>query len=275
MMIRTIVQLLWCCVLATLGCTAYAHTSIAPDNSPYGFNQRVVLEGTTGVTNAINISHGCAVGEGAAEARAVTALSIVFPNGPQAIATRGDTRETLALSEVIEGNPIMAPTAIQDRNIFRSIELRQGPVPQYHNHGSRDADTRAIHYSHGYLQTNLMGRVPFVANFPRFLPDSCIAKMTLRVAIANYCTFSTKDGDRADIWMGSLTEKFNDESITSLGFWPTLEVVRDFENNPLPAGCGAGFSVVVQPASSDIDEYLPLEAYWPATGGFDAHWRRK
>ena len=88
------------------------------------------------------------------------------------------------------------------------------------------------------------------------------------IAIANYCTKSKSedDNDRADVWIGRLTEKFDDEDVVSVGFWPYLKVVRDLENNPLPDGCGEGFEISVYPSDEAIDEFLPVEGYWPAEG---------
>ena len=73
--------------------------------------------------------------------------------------------------------------------------------------------------------------------------------------------------NRADIWIGNMTPLFDDPAVvvqSPPGFWPQLTVIRDMENNPLPANCPAGgIHLEVTPASHEIDEYLPIRGFWP------------
>ena len=93
--------------------------------------------------------------------------------------------------------------------------------------------------------------------------------MYVNIAIANYCTKSKRNDNRADVWIDFMTSLFDDPAVvvqSPPGFWPTLAVARDFENNPLPESCGDGFEIAVSPAAHDIDEFLPIKGFWPANG---------
>lgn len=197
----------------------------------------------------------------------MTAQTVVWPNGFDVVAVRKDTGETVDLAEHIEGNAVMSPKPVQDHNIFRKIEIVTGPVPTYFSHGERTEDIRAFHFARGRLETHLIGVVPYRASYPKFKPESCVTAMRVNVAVANYCTRarSTHRDDRADIWIGELTDKFNDPDVVSVGFWPHVMVVRDMENNDLDhEKCGDGYMIEVSPSAADIDQYLPIRGYWPA-----------
>lgn len=245
------------------GQSVLAHTTVVAKNTPNGYALRAEMEGTSSVLNNIGIAHGCAA-SGQSSYRAVTAMSIVLPNGADAIVMRADTKQELVLSENIIGNAIMSAKPVQDRRIFSSMAVKKGDVPEYYSHGTRTTDVTAIHYWDGHLDPDFLGLLPFRASFPKFKAESCAIKMKAQMAIANYCTGSLTAGDRADVWMGSLTGKFDDEAIVSVGFWPAVTVVRDLENNPLPADCGEGFELLVSPSAGQIDALLPLNGYWPA-----------
>ena len=237
-----------------------AHTTVMSKNTPTDYSSRDELEGTTGLNN-FSISHGC-------DGQPVRAMSIVFPNGADNIAERSDTEESVTLSEHITGNPIMGASPALN-SLFKKIKKLSGTVPSFTSHGAEyTEDTRAFVYTGGTLKDGFTGLIPWRATFPTFKADSCATALTVYIAIANYCTKSKSedDNDRADIWIGRLTEKFDDEDVVSVGFWPYLKVVRDLENNPLPDGCGEGFEISVYPSDEAIDEFLPVEGYWPAAG---------
>lgn len=241
----------------------WSHTTIVSKNTPDGYAVRAEMEGTSSVLNQIGISHGCA-GASHDGYLSVKAMSVVLPNAVDAIATRADTGEVLVLSDNIDGNAIMSTKPVQDTRIFSSMAVKKGNVPEFNSHGLRTTDVTALHYWGGELNPDFLGLVPFRASFPRFKAASCAVKMTVRMAIANYCSSSTSDDNRADIWMGELTDKYNDESVVSSGFWPAITVLRDVENNPLPTDCEKGFELLVTPSADQIDGLLPLNGYWPA-----------
>lgn len=232
---------------------SFAHTSVLSKNTPTNYNSRDELEGTTAL-NHFSIPHGC-------DGKPVKAMSVVFPNDSTATAERSDTGESVTLSEHITGNAIMGASPAVN-SLFRKIKVLKGTVPSFTSHGEEvTEDTIAFVYSGGTLKDGFTGLTPWRATFPTFKSDSCATAITVYIAIANYCTKSD-----TDIWIGRLTEKFNDEDAVSVGYWPYLKVVRDLENNPLPEDCGEGYEISVYPSDESIDEYLPVDGYWPAGG---------
>ena len=231
---------------------ANPHTTILKKNTPTSFAVREELEGSSSIVNHINIPHGC-------NGIAIQAMSVVFPNG-EATAVRTDTQEEVELTENIDGLPVQGVKAIQDHRIFRKIQNQRGLT------AAGTTDVRAIHYSKGRLDPDLVGLVPWRGTFPRFTENSCATTLHVNMAIANYCTKSKTNEDRADVWMGMLTPLFDDPVVvvqSPPGFWPTLAVVRDLDNNPLPVACGDGFEIAVSPTAHDIDQHLPIKGFWP------------
>lgn len=257
-------------VMTTSG-NAMAHTTVMSKNTPTNYCTRDELEGTTGF-NWFSISHGCSASHDG-KVQPVRAQSVVFPNGADSIAERTDTKESVNLGDHIEGNPVMgAKPAVN--SLFKKIRTLKGPVPSFISHGSEvTEDVRAFVFTKGNLKDGLLGVIPWSASFPKFKADSCATALTVYIAIANYCTNSRNetDDDRADIWIGRLTEKFNDPDVVSVNFWPYLKVVRDLEKNPLPEGCSEGFEIGVYPSDEAIDEFLPIDGYWPASGSNGDH----
>lgn len=252
---------------------AMAHTTVMSKNTPTDYSSRDELEGTSGF-NWFSIPHGCGSPHAhGAKNQPVRAMSIVFPNGADSIAERADTKESVNLQDHIEGNPVMtAKPAVN--SLFKKVKTLKGPVPSFISHGSElTEDVRAFVFTNGKLQDGLLGVVPWSATFPTFKSDSCATALTVYIAIANYCTNSSNenDDDRADIWIGRLTEKFDDPDVVSVDFWPYLRVIRDLEKNPLPEGCGEGFEISVYPSDDAIDEFLPIAGYWPAKGNHNNH----
>jgi hypothetical protein len=250
-----------------------AHTTVMSKNTPTKFSTREELEGTTGY-NWFSIPHGCGSSHAhGAKNQPVRAQSVVFPNGADSIAERTDTKESVNLQDHITGNPVMtAKPAVN--SLFKKIKTLTGPVPSFTSHGSElTEDVRAFVFTNGKLQDGLLGVIPWSASFPTFKSDSCATALTVYIAIASYCTNSSSedDDDRADIWMGRLTEKFDDPDVVSVDFWPYLKVIRDLENNPLPEGCGEGFEIAVYPSDEAIDEFLPIAGYWPANAKHNGH----
>jgi hypothetical protein len=243
---------------------AMAHTTVMSKNTPTDYSSRDELEGTTSL-NHFSIPHGCSGSEGG-KAQPVRAMSIVFPNGADNIVERSDTGESVSLTDHITGNPVMGASPAVN-SLFRKINKLPGTVPSFTSHGEeKTEDTRAFVFTGGTLKDGFTGLIPWRATFPTFKSDSCATALTVYIAIANYCTKSKNedDNDRSDIWIGRLTEKFDDADVVSVDFWPYLKVVRDLENNPLPEGCGEGFEISVYPSDEAIDEFLPMEGYWPA-----------
>lgn len=133
------------------------------------------------------------------------------------------------------------------------------------------------------------GLSPFRISGIRFQPNSCAKALKIRVAVADWCrkgAASYQADDRADIWIGSLTPKFNEQVLmpnadrahggSGAIFWPTLTVNRNLAANPRPDTCtDADYDTVyIEPKAEDIDALLPISKakypvgagakYWPA-----------
>lgn len=251
------------CVILAASTLVSAHTTVVKKNTPSDYAARVEMEGSGGVINEFSIPHGCAAPE-SDEVRPVRAMSVVFPNDATAVAVRTDTEEAVVLADEIIGNAIMSPKPIQDSRVFRRTKVRKGPVPVYNNHGEKDTDNRSIYLYRGYLDVDMVGIVPFRASFPKFKAESCATSLKIDFAIANYCTRSMSNDNRADIWIGRTTEKFNDVDVIDEGFWPSMIVMRNLEKNPMAESCGEGYQVRVTPSDQSIDALLPMRGYWPA-----------
>jgi len=90
------------------------------------------------------------------------------------------------------------------------------------------------------------GLAPFGIGAFQFQPTSCAKTLKIRVAVANWCgkgAASYTDPGRVDVWIGSMTSKFNDPvtmpnvNATPI-YWPTITVNRDLAKNPLPGTKG-------------------------------------
>jgi hypothetical protein len=246
------------------GQVVYAHTGVKDQ----------VTEGKS-IYTAFTITHGC---QDTAETGAqpvekllpVIAQSAVFPNNEdsQAFIINPDGSETAdslakytqkATGEAPEGLIGLSPGMVQDKNVFK----KQYEVTA----GTR---VRGIQLINGNLDTTAVGLVPFRITAPKFKADSCAKSLKIRIGVANFCskTKNTNKKNRADIWIGHMTPKFNDPGVMPHDFetdpfWPTLTVNRDLDANSLPPSCGEGFDIAVQPSDSDIDAYLPVKGFWP------------
>ncbi len=246
-------------IVAGMTSTAFAdpHTTIGPKNTPEHFAVRNEREGTGGILNHIRIPHGC-------NGQPVRAMGVVFPNGVDSVAKNKVTQEDVELEEHVIGATINVHP-IQDRDIFRKSGVRKGEVNHVGN--GVGEGVRGLVYTKGHLEDEHVGLIPFDASFPRFKSQSCAVSLQVNIGIANYCTHRKKGDDRADIWIGHMTPLFDDPAVVVQnppGFWPQLTVVRDLENNPIPASCSGPLELMVSPASHEIDEYLPIQSFWPA-----------
>lgn len=131
------------------------------------------------------------------------------------------------------------------------------------------------------------GFAPFRIGSIQFKSTSCAKTLRIRVAVANWCgrgRASLADpGANADIWIGSLTGKFNDPDTmpnaskanggSGAIFWPTLTVNRNLTSNPLPADCAGKYDTVyIEPTQSDIDALLPISKEKYPLGAGDVYW---
>lgn len=229
-------------------------------------------EGTAGqpIFTAITIAHGC--NAPGAVAKAVIAQGVVFPfgmsDGSDGGLTANSEGTAVDLTQYLDtAQPklfTVSPNMIQDKNIFdKQMEVTNalGRVV-------------AIQYTHGELDKTAVGVLPVRATGPDLAdgetnadgstePESCIKSLNVLIPIANWCskTANVNDDTRVDLWMGHMTPLFNDPGVMpSQPEWPTLVINRA---TPLPAACGGGIVVEVEPTNAFIDAYLPIKGYWP------------
>lgn len=78
-----------------------------------------------------------------------------------------------------------------------------------------------------------------------------------------------------------MTTKFNDPNVMPYNqadmdsgkfYWPTMTIARNLVTNPLPAGCGAGYNLAIEPADADIDANLPIPHGTAPTGAPTLLW---
>lgn len=245
---KTIMACTLAAAFATQGQSVFAHTGIRDS----------VVSGARSY-NALTIGHGCSAGEGQAQ-KAVIATSAVFPNGGAAVATNLASGEEISdltglIVDALPGDtslPGLSPSLIQEKSIF-SVMWEAVDA---------NGNVRGFHWKNGRLKPELLGLPPFRVQAPVIDESSCVKSVKVRVAVANWCSTSqdANVNDRADIWMGNTTRRFNDADIVSVGYWPTLTVSR---MTALPTSCGAGFDLAIEPSAADIDRFLPIKGFWP------------
>jgi hypothetical protein len=252
---KTLKKLTLCSLAAAIcgaGQLASAHTGVKDQ----------ATEGKSLYT-AFTITHPCNNNEGTEKDLKVIAQSVVFPNNEdsQAFKINEDGSETpINLADHIEnangGLLGLSPGMVQDRAVFKKqFETTAGERP------------RGIVLTNGSLDLTAVGMVPFRATAPKFVANSCAKSLKVRIGIANYCSKSknTDKDNRADIWIGHMTPKFNDPGVMphdseTSPFWPTMTV-----NRTTPNACPEDqqFDIAVQPSDADIDTYLPIKGFWP------------
>jgi hypothetical protein len=191
----------------------------------------------------------------------------------------GNAPIPMSISAVTVGNIFANTIPIADGNgNLRGFQSWAGPKPfngPYLLESAKKADGSDI---------NTTGLAPFRISKFQFQPNSCVTKLIVRVAAADWCGKGGKSykapADNVDVWVGSKTEKFNDQdtmpNAAATGSdrgainWPTLTINRDLANNPLPDTCTANDydTVYIEPTQTDIDKYLPIsKAKYPAGAG--------
>lgn len=209
--------------------------------------------------NALRIGHGCE-DPSTGKMSAVIAQSVVFPTGDPQLTPSDPNFAVGALSDVIaQGDLAGLITAIQDRSIF----LHQGT--------KRDANDNLIGFygNLGYLDPEFAGRVPFQFTPPNFLADSCATRLSIQIAIADICkTFPKLRAGYVNLWIpdngSQISNAASAAGIDGVGAPATLAVNRNLTANPLPAGCGNGFSLTVTPSPAQVDRDLPIDRFWRA-----------
>lgn len=211
---------------------AQAHTTI----------QVQAAEGQT-TYNHIVIGHGCTAPDGSK--LPVIAQSVVFPT----------VRPVYSVTGTMAGNPAVVSISslaniaqlVQSKDIFSKQKEKLNAFGQ----------VIGFEGSEGLLDPTLHGLVPFRTAGVTFPADSCAVKLVARVAIADICQ---RHGLK-NLWIPALTAKYADPSVDGIGSPASLSFNRDLARNPLPAACGAGYTLTVTPSAEDIDANLKLDGY--------------
>jgi len=230
--LRTLAQALACTAL-TLP-FAHAHTTI----------QVQANEATTTYNNLV-IGHGCTLANGSK--LPVIAQSVVFPTLNPKLSITG----TMAGNAAIVSASTVAniPQLVQSKHLFNRQREKTNASGQVIGFENWD----------GSLEPTLHGLVPFRTAGISFLADSCATKVVIQIAVADICE---KNGAR-NLWIPAVTAKYSDPTVDGIGSPANLTINRDLAKNPLPASCGAGYTLTVTPSAEDIDAHLKLEGYLP------------
>lgn len=223
-----------------------AHMGVTKENSfSLGENTREYLEGSS-ATLGLKIPHDCS-------GNAVTDATVVFPNGEGLSTADFYTKDH---SGNFHGaNALMNIKAKVNFN-WDNVAVVKGSISPYYNHGVKSEDTRAVHWTGGFVDNDHYENLEISANFPSIHADSCVKSLKIELPAVQYCA-----NGHSVAWIGSFDTNFqvSETSRVEEFFEPSLRVVRRADN-PLPESCGEGEEVVVKPSVSDMNTYLPLAA---------------
>lgn len=247
--------------------------------------------------SAFTLSHGCATNEiaegsttelgidGNTKQKGVIAQSVLFPNADDAVFGKIDAAGYLDSSadtldkhiQGVTGNILPISPVVTFPQPFDNTYVVRASANDEHVPGGT---TRGFQGWNDKEQIPMGGGTLPLSGFRvaalKFQPTSCAKSLKVQIAIANYCHAGGKskdsESDRADIWIGAMTGKFNDLKLmpnaagTKVSttdtrdkiYWPTLTINRILTTNPLPEGCNGGFDIGIQPSARDIDANLPL-----------------
>lgn len=217
--------------------TSFAHDVMLNKTVPEG----------SGLDNAIVIGHGCE-----ASNTGVQAESVVFPTqNPELITSNGSV---VTLPDLIGISPFAGQAAlIQNHDIFTKQYLKKDTL----------GNVIGFYSTTGLLQVGVQGRMPFQFTTPTFVKTSCATAMTIEVAIADVCNFTTPTVavGKLNLWIPNNGSHYANLGgplgIDGVGEPPSFTITRNLSKNPLPASCGGkGFTVIVRPSATDVNAHL-------------------
>lgn len=216
-------------------------------------------QATEGVTadNALRIGHGCSVP--GSSATAVRAQSVVFPTSNPVITTSDGSAAPKLDAVIATGSLAGLARFIEDTNVFNSQQLKTDALGNSIGFASWD----------GSLSPDLLGRIPFQFAAPKFVASSCAARLLVKVAIADVCSFGaaeTTAAGKVNLWIPENGSQYavggKASGVDGIGAPATLIVNRDLATNPLPPACGTGIDVTVTPSAADVDANLAIRGVW-------------
>ena len=226
----------------------------------------VAVEGIT-VYNNMAIGHGCE-STGAWKAR-VIANSVVFPDGTDStVSINGVVVPNAKVDDYIGWGGKIAH--IYSNDAFKKTHIERGRA------GIEGANPVGNHSWNGDLPgDNVVGLVPIRISAVLFKtaaenPNSCAKSVTFRVADADICKITDESGfnnDTVNLWTPAVGSKFDGvPGMDGYNSPATYKITRDLDPdspnyNPLPAGCGEGVDVVVNPSAAQLDHDMPIRDY--------------
>jgi len=230
--------------------TVQAHVNIARENVfALGDAPREYLEGSSAFIS-VNLPHDCSNPD-TGEHFATTDVAILLPNGtglPQDVAF---TKNHFSSSTDTYGANAVMGTKARVSGVWKKVMVRKDTVDPFYNHGLRTEDARAIYWLKGLVDNDHYDNLEIKTSFPHL--TGCTTRLEIKIPSVQYC----KKG-YATAWIGT-----DQSSVFAPGtpklrltetYTPHFAVVRDLENNPLPAECnGVGTTVTVTPSVDEID----------------------
>lgn len=207
----------------------------------------------------------------------LTAVGVALPVGPTIKVTMGkEETSTLATlpypaalistdrkGNVFNGNPVMGARPSFNQAAMFGMDTIQGTVAPYGSK-SKTEDTKTVIWKvkgvNLYdIETKMMSAAPYVPAgefvtvdmgfaLPKFAPESCIAMLKVQGAQFARCdeidsaTKTIKAGGEVDLRQKRMR----------------LHIERDLEKNPLPANCGEGMTVTVEPTDEEVEAIKEL-----------------
>ncbi|RLA25712.1 MAG: hypothetical protein DRQ62_01705 [Gammaproteobacteria bacterium] len=226
---------------------------------------------TEGARDAVTLHPSCRN-----ENTGLTAMGVVLPNGPEIKVTVDnpdgeETTFTMMLpypdaliskdrkGNVFNGNPIMGARPSFNQAALFGTDFTNATVATFGSKSETEDTKMAFWKLKGVnvydIESNTLITLPYVPEgelvtvelgfaLPKFTPESCLATMNVRGAQVARC--DQIDSATKTILVGS------EPDIRKKRMRLTVE--RDLENNPLPAHCGEGISVTLEPTDAEAAE---------------------
>jgi len=238
------------CALSFAG-NALAHIGIARENVfAVGDAPREYKEGSSASLD-IQLPHDCKNEND--EHFPTTDVVVIFPNSENLSA---DFMTTDRDGGTHGANAMMGIKARVSAN-WKVVKVVKGEGGSYYCHGVKTEGIRAIKWLRGNVDNDHYDNLETKTKFPKIAPESCVASLKIQIPSIQYC----KKG-YAIAWLGTsnselfpLLDPPNPKVRLTEDFTASFKVVRDLENNPLPASCGEGTEELVRPSDEDIDMF--------------------
>lgn len=221
-----------------------------------------------GARDSVTIHPSCRT-----ENTGLTAVGVALPAGPIVKVTLDDEDKTSMMltlpytaalistdrkGNVFAGNPIMGARPSYNQAAMFGTATIQGTVAAYGSKdttedtkmafwkvkaaNSYDMDTHTIS-SLAYVPASEFVTVELGFALPKFAPDSCI--MMMKVQGAQFARCDEIDPVSKTVLPTSVPDLRQKRM--------RLEVSRNLEKNPLPANCGEGMTVTLEPTEEEVE----------------------